>query len=180
MPVVINDPVDNFAPPPHLEVKGRPKFMGLLSILFLVIGLGLVLKQVSQEQRVFTQASGGVMLSMLKDKSNLTVGEEFTVNVFLDTKKTHVTDADIYLLFPEELLQAISIDPGIVGPGTALIHLENLSDVQGIIASIKFKALKAGNPSISYTNETVLTDKTQKGQVANLLDKAIGLKFVIQ
>lgn len=192
MSVVINDPVDNFAPPPHIEVKRRRRIWGYFSILFLVLGLGLVLNQINKPQRLTSSASGGVVLSMIKDKTDLKTGDEFTVLVLLDTKQSQATDADIYLLYPEDSLQATAIsgqsflsqiaDPGGVGPGTAFIKVNSTIPVigSGIIAEVKFKVVDSGSSFVQFTNESIVTDKTQKGQVANLLDKAIGLKFEVK
>lgn len=192
MSVQINDPVNDFGPKPHLDVKKKSKIWTYLSVVALVAALGLSLTQVTQKQTIHTSASGGVILSMIKSKPSLRAGDDFSVDVLLDARDEQVTNADLYLAYPADLLQAYQLTPGTYlpsiiepiafGNGSALIRLSNpvAQKGGGILATIKFKALASGSPTVQFSNETVITDQTQKGQVTNLLDKAIGLKFEVK
>jgi hypothetical protein len=192
MSVSLNDPVNNFGPTPHLEVKARRKIWTYLSVVALVAALGLSLNQVGRKQNLQTSASGGVVLSMIKNKTDLRAGDVFTVDILLDAREAQITNADVYLIFPEDVLQATGVvpatffpelvEPFAIGPGTALVRLQSPETQTGggVLTSLTFKVLKPGNASIQFSNETTVTDKTQKGQVANLVDKAIGLKFEVK
>lgn len=192
MPVNLNDPVDNFGPRPHMEIKSKSKIWTYLSVVALVAALGISLSQVTQRQTIHTSASGGVILSMIKSKPNLQKGDEFSVDILLDARDSQATNADIYLVYPNDILQAEEvtptnflpnvIEPPAVGNGSVLIRVSSTAAQKGggILASLKFKAMQSGNPTINFTNETIVTDQTQKGQVTNLLDKAIGLQFEVK
>ena len=175
-----------------MDIKPTKKIWTYLSVLALVGALGLSITQIPKKQFISSKASGGVVLSMIKDKANLQKGEDFTIDILLDAKDTQATHADIYLTYPENVVQAEevsvanffpdAVEPAAVGQGTTLIRLSSATPQKGggIIASVKFKAVDSGTPAIQFSNETVVMDKTQKDQVANLVDKAIGLKFNIK
>ncbi len=176
-----------------MDLRRIHKIWIYLPVILLVMGLGLFLSEVKRPQRLFTQASGGVVLSFLKDQANLQAGDEFRLDVVLDTKGEQVTHADIYLNYQEDLLEATSVsgaeffpqvaDPGGVGPGAAYVRVANDSPKSGtgIIATLRFKTKKSGSPSIQFTSESLVTNRSlPANQVINLIDKAIGMKFEIK
>jgi len=142
----------------------------LLLILLLGIAVGVFLIQFRQELRRRAAATG-VDFSLVASKSTVSPGENFSVDIVMNTNEFTVSATEIHVSFDSKYLQAQSIKesgflpvvlpPGPqVGSGKASIILGSLpSDPKkgtGTVATINFKALKesGGKTEIRFASGT--------------------------
>ena len=129
--------------------------------------------------------TGGPTLVAQASKASVAVNETFTVTVTLDTKTYEVSAVDLKLTFPSATLQAQSVQagtflasvltPGATGTGTATITLGSGTTAvkgTGAIATVTFKALAAGAPTVSFSSETQIAAKGQSGNVVDTMTGA--------
>lgn len=153
-------------------------------IILLVLTGGLiaaaVLVRVSQEIRK-RAAVTGVDFSLVSSKSSVNPGENFTVDIVMNTNEYRVSAAEIHIAFDSNYLQAQSIQgsgflpvvlpPGPqVGPGTASIILgSNPGDPKQGSATIATINFQAKNPSGGAT-EIRFDSGTQTAALGNAGD----------
>jgi len=125
-------------------------FLAPLGVIIVIIGIILTVQQVQRLQEVRKGAfAGGAKLLMTSDADNNEIkeGNDFTVNVLLDTQDNDVTAADITILYPKDNIELTSVDLGSFLPG----HLS-----APVIQNGQVNFALARNPEVSVTGAGVL------------------------
>lgn len=145
------------------------KFLPLLIIPLLLAGLfaGLSATQKSQELRKKASVTGST-LSIQPAQNNVTVGDTLTISVSIDTGDDTVSAAELHINYDASKMEGQSITAGSylpviltsgqVGGGTASITLGSQptdpKKGNGILATVKFKALNASSSQLTLTADT--------------------------
>ncbi len=129
------------------------------------------------------KAANEAVITLVPSKTIVAPDEVFTVDVRVDSPNQYVSSADIKVVFPNSILQGVSIDPGTFLPtvlkngsvnastGTAsIIMTMGVPDCEegqecpidkkgrigsGTLATITFKAITAGSVTLSLTGTEV-------------------------
>lgn len=158
----------------------------------LVLGLAILFLFSSQE---ILAAS----LNLSSSNSTLQVGEEFWVEVHLDTQNQETLGTDVILIFDPQFFEAKEIQEGVIYPSYPGKKIDNeqgkifLSGVanfgtpvtiSGVLGKIKFMPKKQGEGQISFAWESGRTDLTNivpyQGNVDLLSQQPQPLEFKIE
>jgi len=155
--------------------------ISLISIVFILTFLILGVYYVKFRQSTAPVKAEGVELLFVSNQTSFKQGDEFNVDIYLDSKGMSVTGADLKIKYDANQLLALSITPGNFLPvvfipgqitsGQAKIVLGcNPTDPKngnGILATIKFKVLGQGTNTSIYFDST--TAVAALGQTTNVL-----------
>lgn len=152
------------------DVPFKKTLWTYLPLLALVVGLGILISQISTRQQVSTRASGGVTLSMASSSLTVKPGEEFVIDLIIDPKKSAPQAAYIALSYPLQLVELVDSE---------ITHqrlvLDGNSNVR-TLGQVRFRAKNGvGQASIQYTSETWVTDANNE----NLINRTIGVQINI-
>ena len=137
------------------------------------------------------KTEGIVEYSLVTSKKKTTVGESFSVDVFMNTKSETVVSGQVYLMIDENMfdVEAIETKESDFPLWLDKTYLDTVrltfADQVGVqktqakIATLKLKAKKAGNSDITFIAEQTLASKTGGGNVANM-KKLQALKIEIK
>jgi len=166
----------------------------LLIVVFLIIliAIPLTVFLIKQRQEIRQRAAQASSLYIEPAQKTVNPGEEFTVEVKIDTDTNYVVGVELYVTFSSSYLEALSIvnagtdlpelqQTGQVGSGVASISVgspnNNAFNGSGTVAVVRFKALQStATPTVidigSQSIITSLDDPTrnvllsrQKGEV---------------
>lgn len=153
-----------------VEVPYKKVLWTYLPLLFLVVGLGLFINQAGRQQRIFTDASGGATLSLALSDTEISVGEEFSVDLILNPYQTIPAQGYLALNVMPEYMEIID-----AGPTHQTITLDKTNAVKNL-GTVRFKALKeTEKTSILYSSETWVADENNE----NILNRTIGTQIKI-
>lgn len=143
----------------------RRDYLPILAISFLLIGLATAVTFVQRQTQFRSKAAPDTVLS-LSAPSQITIGTEFTANILINTGTNSVSAAEIWINFPTDKLEALSIStptdpflPVVLSTGsidntagiTSIILGVNPWEPKqgaGILAQIVFKGITEANPAI--------------------------------
>lgn len=151
-------------------------------LLILTLVAGVILVRQRQNTKVGAQ---GVNLSLTPTTTTVNVGDNYTVDVYIDSKGYSVTGADLKINFNNSVSQLTSVQvgtflpvvfkPGVVSGNMGQIVLG--CDVTqpkvgtGILARLNFKATSAGSNQITFNGQTAIS---ALGQTTNIADAMLG------
>jgi len=120
-------------------------------------------------------------LSFSPSDTTPTVGDTFTVNVNINSGTNEVTGVELHLTFDESKIEAQSITEGtfFTNPNTTTPSISNTNGTisytllvppggtgvtgTGTVAVITFKAIAAGNVSLTFSSQTLVTAAGESG-----------------
>ena len=150
----------------------------MAAIAFGVISFILLSIIVPTGNLIHAQVSSGVTLAINPAMVNTTMGQNFTVNLDINTANDQVSAAEIHLTFDPTKVQVTGITAGTILPvilipasfnntaGTATITLGAQPTLPasglGTLALVNFRAVGSGNSTIAYasTTQTASVGKT--------------------
>jgi len=159
-----------------------PIASSFFALSLLIVGVVYI----RQRQIIGVQAEG-IKLQLLAGGGTYKIGDEFTVDVYIDSKGLKITGTDVKIKYDPNLIQAESIlpanflpvvfVPGQLSNGEAHIVLgcdpTKPKSGNGILAHIKFKVLaQSGNTSISFIRDNAIA---VLGQSTNAVGEMSGL-----
>ncbi|MBL7159232.1 hypothetical protein ISS85_02055 [Candidatus Microgenomates bacterium] len=156
--------------------KNRRLIISLAIFLFLIGGILVTTHLAKQPQLIQKEAAGGeVVLSLSPETGSYIMGEEFNVDILLNTDNKPVVAVDISLTFDPTKLQVQSVTPGSffqdqivfkneIGDGKILLSLGSFTPFtgSGIYGTISFLALEVGDTQMVF-DETPHTKVAQQG-----------------
>lgn len=161
---------------------GKRKIFLILGTLILVAALiaGLIVVRNRTETRV---GAAGVTLSLNTPTTTVTKNNNFTVDVFIDTKGYSVTGADLKIKYNPQLIQFVSITQGnflpvLFVPGAASGDIASIvmgSDPSqpktgtGILAKVTFKAINSGTANMTFGTGTAISALNQASNIADVM-----------
>lgn len=139
-------------------MSSNKKKLLLAVVLLIAFAIPASVAVVLRQQQLDSNASQTAVLSITPATLSKTVGDEFTVDVVLDTKGNQVTGASVKLTYTNTALQLLSIEQ----PGTPFMQLQSQSNPgdtniafisvhsdpvtgSGSLATLRFKALAPTN-----------------------------------
>lgn len=146
----------------------------------------IIIASTTQLTHVFAAVSDPVNFRLDAGKTSVEVGEEFIVNLMIDSPVREVTAAEISIKFPTDNFEISDIEPGITLPealGAANIDLDTgtltitrgstagtLFKGSGTVAQLTFKATKSSTSNLTFLIDTSKTRVAGKGtETQNLL-----------
>ena len=161
--------------PNNVSTKHIIITLGVAAAVF-IVGVGIYYylsdkpsEQVSVSLSNSSASAGDPALSFQVSKTNIQVGDEFSVNVNVNTQTRNLTAVDLIINYPTAVLQAKSISagtfltnilsPGAISAGSIKIalgsDLSNPPTGSGTLATIVFKALAVSSSAqVQFSNET--------------------------
>lgn len=150
------------------------KILLIVSILVVVIAIPVTIYLVSQRQEIRNKAAPATTLSISPATITKNVGDQFPLDVLIDSGKNQVVAVELHVRFDPEKLQAETITngalfpnvlaSGIVEPGAASITVGAPSTTKpvtgsGSVAVVRFKALApASSPvSVAFAGNTFVS-----------------------
>lgn len=136
----------------------------ILSILLTLVAIPATVFLAVQQQELRKKAAPATTLAITPSTVTKNVGEEFSVDVKMDTGENAVVAAEVHVTYDATKLEGISITngafmtniiaPGVIEAGTASISVGAVNSVtpargQGNIATIRFKTLAVTTSPIS-------------------------------
>jgi hypothetical protein len=121
------------------------------------------------------------------DKTELTINQEATVNVMMDTKDMTVSAVELHMVFPKDLLEVKSIKAGNYLPVELQKAKVNASDLsltlgssptdpkkgKGTLATLVVKALKSGKAELAFASNTRIAAIGQAQSVVSTMKPLI-------
>lgn len=181
-------------------IKPKTKFI-IIFVLIIILALIYFLafpKKKIEEKGVFTEKSK-VTLSMAASQREIAQGDEFLVNVILDTSEFQADGVDVVLNYNPQYLEFKKIDysdsvfstfpPYSVIKGGGRISFSALSPAgqtfqgKGKVAAISFQALKQGESEIYFDfqpDSAFDSNVALHGKGKDILEKVDNLKILIE
>jgi hypothetical protein len=145
------------------------KVFSFVVLLLILIAIPITVFVVKQQQELRQRAAPATTLTLTPSSVTKNTGEEFSLDVTIDTAQNQVVVSDIHLIFDPEKIEALSITnsslfpniiaSGVVGRGTADITV-GVTDVKvpvtgtGTVATVRFKALAPTSAPVSVRFST--------------------------
>lgn len=155
-------------------MKKRNIVISAVILVLLLVGLGVGLFLVGQQQDLRKKAAPATTFSILPSVKTVNVGDDVTLTIQMNTSTNTVTGAELHLTYDpskltlkdftplSELLPVVFVSPQIDNTkGTASMSLSaqpaNPPQGQGGLATLKFSAKSAGTATIAFTPQTLAT-----------------------
>lgn len=172
--------------------KRKDILISILSVSFTLVILVLGVYYVRFRQSTGPVHAEGVQVQLVSTNTNVKSGDEFVVDVYIDTKGMSVTASDLRVRYDPQLLQAESITPGNFLPvvllpqqltsGFAQIVLgcsvTEPKNGTGIVESVKFKVLGQGATANIYFGPASAI--AALGQSTNVMTSPTSLNIIIE
>lgn len=182
----LSPPLQILAVNVNIDVMGKKIFF-ILGLLFLLVALGVGLFVVQQRQELRQKAAPATTIAFSPSQVTKNVGEEFSLDVVVDTGPNAVQQVIVELTYDPQKLEALSFTntptfPNIIskeefGNGKARIGVTTVSVPQpftgvGTVAKIRFKTLSPTDTpiTIAFTDETFVGSLAE-GQQNALIGK---------
>lgn len=149
--------------------KEMKKVFSVVVLILILIAIPITVFVAKQQQELRQRAAPATTLTLTPSAITKKTGEEFTLDVSIDTAQNQVVVSDIHLMFDPEKLEALTITnsslfpniiaSGVVDRGSASITV-GVTDVKqpvigiGTVATIRFKALAPTTSPISVRFST--------------------------
>lgn len=149
------------------------KIPAIAGFVLLVVGLGVGLYLLNQQQDVRSDAAPATTIRFTPSKSPVNVGDEFTVDIIANTAENQLTAIVLDVTFDNTKLEVLGVINGsflslLVSAPTFNQNAGSISATYGAapaspakgtgnIATIKFKAISSGLGSISFGPQTTGT-----------------------
>lgn len=180
------------------RLKSGKKLFAPLAVLALIIGVIVTVQQVQRLQEVRKGAFAGgaqLLLSSSADNNTVKEGDEFKVDVLVDTKGNTISGADVTLTFPTDTLELTKVDLGsfltvpLAGPPVITGGKVNFVVTSppsapvkgsGVLATLTFTALKKQTQPavISFDSSTQIAAIEHLD--TNVIDTMTPLSITIQ
>ena len=171
--------------------ENRKLIVSFAILLFLSGGIFVATYLTKQPQLLQKEATGqGVVLSLSPKTGSYSKGEEFIVEILLDTDDKPVVGVDVSLSFDKEKLQVKSIVPGSlfqdqivfkneIKDNKILLSLGSFTPFtgNGVYGTVRFQAIEVGEAIIAF-NQTPETKVAQEDD-GNILDQTINGSYTI-
>lgn len=138
---------------------------------------------------VFAQKTYAQVFILDPSTATKNVGEEFTVNLNIDTQSKAVAQADVKLVFDSTILELVRVDKGDFFPdggdyvGTGTLYVGGFIREQyvtkngsGKLATLTLKGKTAGSSSLSFTCSTQTNDSNIFDSSANDVINCSGIQ----
>lgn len=157
----------------------------IIGVLVLALGVGAGIFLVQRNQDIRRSAAPATTLTMVSSDPAPSVDDIFTVSVKIDTGENQAVGAELYIDFDASLLEAVDVAggqffvaPQEIGPSidnnagslSYVLYLSPGAVPQtgtGVLATITFKALKAGSANVAFSNDSLVGGVDENA--ANLL-----------
>lgn len=156
------------------------KILSVFVLLFLVGAVGTTVYLAKQKQDIQNHAAPATSLSLqVINPATVTVDQQFTVNVNIDTASNTVTGVELHINYDATKLQGVSFTKGVAWPqelvpgtnangvATMTVSSSATAPMQGssIVGVLTFKALAAGDTQISFDNSSQAAGQGESGNV---------------
>lgn len=156
--------------------------VGILVLFLLLVGLGVGVFLVAQQQEIRKKAAPASSIAILPSTKTVNSGEEFTLSVELTTSTNEISGAELHITFDANLLTLRDFLPSTTLPtvfvsprvdntaGTASITLgaqpSNLFSGKDVIATLRFQAKTAGGTAnVNFAPQTLATALSESQDV---------------
>lgn len=155
------------------------KIVGIATLLIMLVALPVSVLLVRQRQELRREAAAATTLSLLPSSLAVQPGEQFSLEVTIDTGSNTVSAADLVITFDSSKLTATGITagtflpvilaPGAVTSGTATIILGSLPEAPmrgtGVLATVTFTANNVGIATVRFAATTQVAAIGESGNV---------------
>lgn len=148
--------------------------IGSILLVLLVIGLGVGMFLVQQQQDLRKKAAPATTLSILPPTKTANVGDEVTLTVQMNTATNSVTGAELHITFDAQkltlrdftpltdLLPVVFVSPQInntAGTASMTVSAQPANPAQGTggVATLKFLVKAPGQAAVGFDTQTLAT-----------------------
>lgn len=157
----------------------KRKTVGIVTLLLMLVALPATVLLVRQRQELRREAAAATTLSLLPASLAVQPGDQFSLEVAIDTGSNIVSAADLVITFDSSQLTVTGITagtflpvvlvPGAVTSGTATIILGSLPTTPmtgtGVLATVTFTANNVGTATVRFADTTQVAAIGESGNV---------------
>jgi hypothetical protein len=145
-----------------------PLYLGILSLALSIPLVVLRITTKTPDQKIITRAKEElVFISVFPQKAAYKLNAEIPIGIILESGPQKIQRADAVLVFDPEMAEVLSVSPGLlmdeypvlkfdnrIGQITIFAENKEARAVNGILASLKFRAKKPGVVAFTFAPQS--------------------------